>query len=45
MSQLLRLWNSLSLIQRISLCVVPLVLALSVWSVTRWRHESGFRVL
>ena len=45
MNQLTRIWNSLSITQRISLFVVPLVLIGAAFSFLRWKHESGFRTL
>ncbi len=45
MPQLLRIWNSLSVPQRVSLVVVPLLLiALSVGGL-RWKHNADFRTL
>jgi flagellar M-ring protein FliF len=45
MPQLLRIWNSLSLSQRVSLIVVPILLvALSVGGL-RWKHNADFRTL
>ena len=45
MPQLLRIWNSLTLPQRISLIVVPvLLIALSVGGL-RWKHNADFRTL
>ncbi len=45
MNQLTRIWNSLSITQRISLFVVPVVLIGAAFSFLRWKHESGFRIL
>jgi flagellar M-ring protein FliF len=45
MNQLLRLWNSLTIAQRISLIVVPLLLAVAVAAGIRWKHEADFRTL
>ena len=45
MNQLTRIWNSLSITQRISLFVVPLVLIGAAFSFLRWKHDSAFRTL
>lgn len=45
MQQLLRLWKSLTLRQRISLVVVPLLVCALGWALTTYRHESSFRIL
>ncbi len=45
MNQLIRLWNSLSTTQRISLVVMPLLLAAAVAGGIRWKHDSDFRTL
>ena len=45
MNQLTRIWNSLSITQRISLFVVPVILIGAVFSFLRWKHESEFRTL
>ncbi len=45
MNQLAKIWNSLSLMQRISLVVVPLLLAAGGFWLVRWKHESDFRTL
>lgn len=45
MAQLIRIWNSLSVAQRVSLVLVPVLLAaLAAW-VIRWRHDAAFRTL
>lgn len=45
MNQLIRLWNSLSVRQRISLIVAPLLLAAAIAGALRWKHDAGFRTL
>jgi flagellar M-ring protein FliF len=45
MNQLTKLWLSLSLGQRISLVLVPLAIAASIFGFVRWKHDNGFRVL
>ncbi len=45
MNQLKRIWNSLTLPQRISLVAVPLVVAVIAWGLIYWRHENDFRSL
>jgi flagellar M-ring protein FliF len=45
MNQLLRIWNSMSMAQRISLVVVPLFLCAAAFGLLRWKHESDFRPL
>lgn len=45
MNQLLRIWNSLTLVQRISLILVPAILGVSLWGVANWRKEKDFRPL
>jgi flagellar M-ring protein FliF len=45
MNQLQRIWNSLSLAQRISLVVAPILVCAASWALVRWRHESDFRTL
>lgn len=45
MNQLVRIWNSLSLAQRISLIVVPLLLAGGVYGFIRIRHDGDFKPL
>lgn len=45
MNQLIRLWNSLSTTQRISLVLVPLLLAAAVAGGIRWKHDADFRTL
>jgi len=45
MNQLTRLWNSLSMGQRISLVLVPVILAALGVGVVRWRHDADFRTL
>ncbi len=45
MKQIAQLWNSLSRAQRISIVVVPVLLAaLSSWGI-RWHHDANFRTL
>ncbi len=45
MQQLLKLWNSLAIWQRISLIAVPLALCATVLGLTKYRHDGSFRVL
>ncbi|MEP6716059.1 MAG: flagellar basal-body MS-ring/collar protein FliF [Terriglobia bacterium] len=45
MNQFLRMWNSLSLGQRISLIVVPIVGVGMVFGLLRWRRETDFKPL
>ena len=45
MAQLIRIWNSLSLAQRVSLVITPLLVAAIAAGVIRWRHDAGFRIL
>ena len=45
MNQLLHIWNSLNLAQRVSLAVVPLLICAAGFGITRWKHESDFRPL
>lgn len=45
MQQLLRLWNALSVRQRISIIAVPIIVCLAGWGLTHYRHESSFRSL
>lgn len=45
MNQSLAIWKSLSLVQRVSLVVVPLLLVAASLGYKNWKHESGFRIL
>lgn len=45
MNQLARIWSSLSRGQQISLILIPALLAAIGFGVTRWMHDSAFRVL
>ena len=45
MNQLTRIWNSLSITQRISVIVVPLLVCASAWGLVKWKHENDFRTL
>jgi flagellar M-ring protein FliF len=45
MNQLVRIWNSMSLTQRISLIVVPMLLAAGVYAFIRARHDGDFKSL
>jgi flagellar M-ring protein FliF len=45
MNQSIRIWNSLSKTQRISLVVAPLLVCAIAFSLVRWMHESDFRTL
>jgi flagellar M-ring protein FliF len=45
MKQLTRIWNSLSIAQRTSLIVVPLVVCAMAFGLVRWMHENDFRTL
>jgi flagellar M-ring protein FliF len=45
MGQIIRVWNSLSLAQRVSLVIAPLLIAALAAGVIRWRHNAAFRTL
>ena len=45
MNQLTRLWQSLSMAQRISLVLVPLLLSAAGLAASRWKHDGDFRTL
>lgn len=45
MAQIIRIWNSLSLAQRVSLVIAPLLVAAIATGVIRWRHDAAFRTL
>jgi len=45
MAQIIRIWNSLSLAQRVSLVIAPLLVAAIAAGVIRWRHDAAFRTL
>jgi flagellar M-ring protein FliF len=45
MNQLMRLWQSLSTAQRISLVLVPLLLSAIGFGAARWKHDADFRTL
>ena len=45
MNQLVRIWNSLSTAQRISLVVVPVLLCAGIIAFARWKYESDFKTL
>jgi flagellar M-ring protein FliF len=45
MNQLAGIWNSLSMAQRLSLAIVPLLLCAAAFGIVRWKHESDFRPL
>lgn len=45
MNQLTRLWQSLSVAQRISLVLAPLLLAAIGAGAVRWKHDADFRTL
>ncbi|HVY92227.1 MAG TPA: flagellar basal-body MS-ring/collar protein FliF [Bryobacteraceae bacterium] len=45
MAQLIRIWNSLSLAQRVSLVIAPLLVVAIAAGVIRWRHDAAFRIL
>jgi flagellar M-ring protein FliF len=45
MGQIIRIWNSLSLAQRVSLVIAPLLVAAIAAGVIRWRHNAAFRTL
>src|SRR5579863_7871299 len=45
MNQLVRIWNSLTRTQQISLVVIPAVVCAVVFGLLRWKHENAFRVL
>lgn len=45
MQQLLKIWNSLKIWQRVSLIVVPVALFLAFWCLTKLKYDSSFRPL
>ena len=45
MNQLTRLWNSLSIVQRVSLILIPLLLFGIGAGALRWKHDGDFRTL
>src|SRR5580693_58724 len=45
MNQLTKIWSSLSRGQQVSLILVPLLLGALVFGLSRWKHDSDFRVL
>jgi len=45
MAQIIRIWNSLSVSQRVSLVIAPLLVAAIAAGVIRWRHDAAFRTL
>jgi flagellar M-ring protein FliF len=45
MAQIIRIWNSLSLMQRVSLVLAPLLVAAIAAGLIRWRHDAAFRTL
>lgn len=45
MQQLLKIWNSLTIWQRVSLIVVPVVLCVAFWGLTSYKYDSSFRPL
>lgn len=45
MNQIMRLWQSLSTAQRVSLVLVPLLLSAIGFGAARWKHEADFRTL
>jgi flagellar M-ring protein FliF len=45
MNQLMKIWNSMTVAQRISLIVVPLVLIAAGFGYVKWKHEGDFRPL
>src|SRR5580698_2698134 len=45
MNQLARIWASLSRNQQISLILVPVLVCSAVFGLTKWKHDSDFRVL
>lgn len=45
MNQLVRIWNSLSIAQRISLVIVPVLLCAGIIIFARWKYESDFKTL
>jgi flagellar M-ring protein FliF len=45
MNQVIRLWKSLSNVQRISLFLVPLLLSAIGFGGLRWKHDADFRTL
>src|SRR5947209_2405895 len=45
MNQITRIWESLTLSQRISLLAVPVVVCALAFGLLHWRHESDFKTL
>ena len=45
MNQLLKIWTSLSLGQQISLVLVPVLVLAAGFGLSKWKHDSDFRVL
>ncbi len=45
MNQLTRIWNSLSMAQRISLIAAPILVCAAVLGLIKWRHDGDFRPL
>ncbi len=45
MTQLARLWSSLSRTQQISLILAPILVGAAILGLQKWKHDSGFRVL
>jgi flagellar M-ring protein FliF len=45
MNQVTGIWNSLSMAQRLSLVIVPLLLCAAALGIVRWKHENDFRPL
>jgi flagellar M-ring protein FliF len=45
MNQLLKIWNSMSMAQRISLVVVPILLGAAGFGFVKWKHDGDFRAL
>ena len=45
MNQLIKIWSSLGRGQQISLVVVPLLVLAAVLGLSKWKHDSDFRVL
>src|SRR5947209_5318386 len=45
MNQLAKIWASLSRSQQISLILVPVIAAASIFGLLKWKHDSSFRTL
>ena len=45
MNQLSKIWANLSLAQRMTLVILPLVVGCAIFGLVHWKHESDFRTL